>query len=62
MALNEKQKEGLARYLDTLSAAAVVGAVVGTFSEHQLPYVQVALLWYIAAALLALAVGTRKDL
>jgi len=60
MALNEKQREGLGRYLDTLSAAAVVGGVVGTFGEHGLPYVQIVFLWYIGAALFTLALGLRK--
>jgi hypothetical protein len=33
MRLNGKQKEGLARWLDTLSAAALVAFVAGTFRD-----------------------------
>ena len=62
MRLNDKQKEGLARWLDTLSAASVIAFVAGTFRDNPLPYEQLGLLLYCAVALLFFALGIRKDI
>jgi len=62
MRLNDKQKEGLARWMDTLSAAALVAFVAGTFRDQPLPYWQLGLLLYCSGVLLFVAVGLRRDI
>ena len=61
MRLNGKQKEGLARWLDTLSAAALVAFVARTFRDRPLPYWELGLLLYCSGVLLFFALGLRRD-
>jgi hypothetical protein len=62
MQLNDKQKEGLARWMDNLSAAALVAFVAGTFRDQVLPHWQLGLLLYCSGLLLFFAVGLRRDM
>lgn len=59
---NKEQKEGLAKFLDSLSAASVIGGIVGSTSHSTISGLEVAILFLVAGVMLGLSLYLRKHL
>lgn len=59
---NKDQKEGLAKFLDSLSAASIIGAVVGSTSHSTITTAEIITLAIVACAMLGLSLYLRKHI
>lgn len=59
---NKEQKEGLAKFLDSLSAAAVIGGIVGIAKQPSIPTIQIVALFIVAAVMLFLSLFLRDHI
>lgn len=59
---NKEQKEGLAKFLDSLSAAAVIGGIVGIAKQPSIPLLQIIALFIVAAVMLFLSLFLRNHI
>lgn len=59
MKFTKEQKEGLARFFDTLAASAFIGAVVGATGHSALTSIEIVLLFTACPILLAFAFHLR---
>ena len=61
MQFSKEQKEGLARFLDTIAASAVIGAVVGSTGHSPLSTVEIVVLFSVCPILLGMSFFLRKQ-
>ena len=57
----KEQKEGVARFLDTIAASAVIGAVVGTTGHSVLSAFEITVLFLACPTLLGLSFYLRRQ-
>ena len=60
MKFSKEQKEGIARFLDTIAASAFIGAVVGTTGHSVLTVFEIIVLLLVCLTLLGLSLLLRK--
>lgn len=60
MKFNDRQKEGVARFFDTLSASSTIGAVVGLTGHSVTSPIEMALLITNTIVLLVFSILLRK--
>jgi len=60
MKFSKEQKEGLARFLDTIAASAFVGAVVGSTGHSPLSNLEISVLFTVCPILLSMSFHLRK--
>jgi hypothetical protein len=60
MKFTKEQSEGLARFLDTLAASAVIGAVVGATGHSDLSLAEIFGLLALCPALLSMSIYLRR--
>ena len=60
MKVSKEQKEGLARFLDTIAASAFIGAVVGHYGHSALTIFEIRYLYVACPILLTLSFFLRK--
>ncbi len=60
MKFNKEQNEGFARFLDTIAASALIGAVVGMTGHSVLSFWEMATLFAICPILLIASVYLRR--
>jgi hypothetical protein len=61
MKFSKEQKEGLARFFDTIAASALIGAVVGSTGHSPLTSLEVGVLFSVCPILLAMSFFLRKQ-
>ena len=61
MKFSKEQKEGLARFLDTISASSFIGAVVGSTGHSPLSNLEIGVLYLVCPILLAMSFFLRKQ-
>lgn len=61
MIFSKEQKEGLARFLDTIAASAFIGAVVGSTGHSPLSNVEIGVLFAVCPILLGMSFFLRKQ-
>lgn len=59
---NKDQKEGLAKFLDSLSAAAVIGGIVGIAKQPSIATIQIIALFIVASVMLFLSLFLRNHI
>jgi len=59
---NKDQKEGLAKFLDSLSAASIIGVVVGSTSHSTITTLEIFALAFVAVVMLGLSLYLRKHI
>lgn len=60
MKFAKEQKEGIARFLDTIAPSAFIGAVVGTTGHSVLTVLEIIVLLLVCLTLLGLSLFLRK--
>lgn len=61
MIFGKEQKEGLARFLDTIAASAFIGAVVGSTGHSPLTSLEISILFAVCPILLTMSFFLRKQ-
>lgn len=61
MKFSKEQKEGLARFFDTIAASAFIGAVVGHSGHNQLTTMEITSLYISCPILLAVSLFLRRQ-
>lgn len=61
MIISKEQKEGLARFLDTVAASAFIGAVVGSTGHSPLSTIEIIVLFAMCPILLGMSFFLRKQ-
>lgn len=62
ISFNKEQKEGLAKFLDSLSAAAVIGGIIGSTGHNTISTAETLMLFLVAAVMLCLSLYLRKSI
>ncbi len=61
MRFSKEQKEGLARFIDTIAASAFIGAVVGSTGHSPLSHLEIGVLFVVCPILLVMSFFLRKQ-
>lgn len=62
ISFNKDQKEGLAKFLDSLSAASVIGGIISSTGHSTLSIAETLILLLVAAVMLCLSLYLRKSI
>jgi len=62
ISFNKEQKEGLAKFLDSLSAASVIGGVIGSTGHNTISIAETTMLFLVAIIMLLLSLYLRANI
>lgn len=59
MKFNNDQREGLAKVLDNIATAFIIGVIVGSVTDHKIAFIDGLVLFCLSVIIVLLALGLR---